>query len=189
MILPEPVRGISVDDVDHLRDLVGRQTRAAVREQRVDVEFALPGDHEQVWHLAQRRMRHADHRAVDHLRMEKGDFLDFGRRDVLPAADDQLLDASGDGEIAVRIGLREIAGVIPALAQRRRRFLRLVVIALHQVGAANDQLALGADRQILQRGRIDDPVARPGTGRPQDPMTRVPVVQFIVTIVEVSVMP
>ncbi len=31
--------------------------------------------------------------------------------------------------------------------------------------------------------------ARPGTGNPQEPITRSPVGQFIVTMVEVSVMP
>ncbi len=31
--------------------------------------------------------------------------------------------------------------------------------------------------------------ASPGTGMPHEPMTRVPVGQFIVTMVEVSVMP
>ncbi len=89
--------------------------------------------------------------------MQNRDFLDLGRRNVLPAPDDQLLDAARDREIAVRVGFREIAGVIPALSQRRRGFRRLVVIAMHQVGTANDQLTFGTDRHILERCRIDDP--------------------------------
>jgi len=32
-------------------------------------------------------------------------------------------------------------------------------------------------------------VARPGSGIPHDPITRVPLIQFIVTMVDVSVMP
>ena len=156
----------------------------------LDVEFVLLGDDKQIWYFAQRRMRHADHRAIDDLRMQNGDFLDFGGRNVLSAADDQLLDAAGDREIAVRIGSGEIAGVIPAFSQRRRGFRRLVVIAMHQIGAANDQFAFGADRQILQRGRVDDPGRKTGHRKTaRSHRTRVPLVQFIVTIVEVSVMP
>jgi hypothetical protein len=45
--------------------------------------------------------------AVHHL-------LDLGRCDVLAAADDQLLEPSGNGDEAVFIALGEVAGVVPA---------------------------------------------------------------------------
>ena len=68
--------------------------------QRGDIECASFGHDEQTRHFAERRVLHADDRAVRHLRMPHDDFLDLGRRDVLSAADDQLLDAAGDRQIA-----------------------------------------------------------------------------------------
>ena len=67
-------------DVDLLRNLVGRQTGAAVSQQRVDIQFTAFGDHKQVRHLAQGGVAYADHRAVDHLPMKNRHFFDFGRR-------------------------------------------------------------------------------------------------------------
>ena len=58
------------NDMGRLGNFVGRQAFAAMREQRVHVELALFGDDKQIWHFAQRRMRHADHRAIDDLRMQ-----------------------------------------------------------------------------------------------------------------------
>ena len=65
---------------------------------------------------------------------------------------------------------------------------RLVVIAGHDVGAAHDQFAFLAgptSRPLRSTMRT----ASPGSGMPHEPMTRPPVGQFIVTMVEVSVMP
>ena len=123
--------------------------RPAMIHQRVHIQLVGFGHDEQTRHFAERGVPHADHRAVGDLRMPEDDFLDLGRRDVLAAADDQFLDASGDRQIAGRVRLREIAGVVPALAQRRRGFGRLVVIALHQVRPAHDQFALVAEAERL----------------------------------------
>ena len=71
-----------------------------------------------------------------------------------------------------------------------RGLLRLVVIAGHHVGAAHDQLAFLARRDVARRSP-DRRCARqdPAPECRRIPCTRAPLGQFIVTMVEVSVMP
>src|SRR5262249_58330121 len=66
--------------------------------------------------------------------------FDLLRRDVLAAADDQVLDAAGDPEIAVGIHARFVAGVQPAfVVDCRLRGGVVVVVRLHHVVAAAAQ--------------------------------------------------
>src|SRR5690349_4625039 len=95
------------------------------------------------------RVWFADHRAVDHLFATENHFLNFGGCNVLTAADNQLLEPSGDREISVGVRFREITRIIPAIAERRLSLGRLVVVAAHQVRPPNDQFALRAGHRIL----------------------------------------
>ena len=133
-------------------------------------------------------VRDADHGAVEHRREGVDDFLDLGWRDVLAAADDQFLEPAGDGQKSVLVALRQIAGVIPAVAQRVACLFRLVVIAGHDVGTAHDQFALLPRRDVVTFS-IDDADCKPRYRYAARTQTRVPVGQFMVTMVEVSVMP
>src|SRR5262245_54819215 len=84
--------------------------------------------------------------------------LDLFRRDVLAAADDQVLDAAGDSEVAVGVDAGFVAGAKPAIrVDRRTRRLRVVVVALHHVISARAKLAALAGRADVPGFRIDDP--------------------------------
>src|SRR5690349_3157449 len=76
-------------------------------------------------------------------------FLDLARIHVVPAADDQRLLAVDDVEVAFLVHPSEIAGAEPAI---RGRYLGggrwLSPIALHDVVAADGDLADVADRQV-----------------------------------------
>ena len=95
--------------------------------------------------------------------------LDLDRMDVLAAADDHVVDATGDPEIAVRVDPAHVAGEVPALAQR----LRVGVGTLPVPGErlvrveARDDLALDA-----RRGDLVGPDAPLGAGD-DDPERRV----------------
>src|SRR6185437_638820 len=67
--------------------------------------------------------------------------LDLARVDVVAAADDQLLLAVHDVEVAVLIDAAHVAGVQPAVDDRLGRRLRPLPVALHHVVAADDDLA------------------------------------------------
>ena len=100
-------------------------------------------------------MRRAHHRAIEH-RLECADgLLDFRRSDVLTAPDHELLEASGNGQESVRVAAGEVACVVPPVAQRRCRFRRLAMVALHHVGTPHDELALLTKFDIRATTGID----------------------------------
>ena len=74
--------------------------------------------------------------------------LDLARVDVVAAADDQVLLAVDDVEVAVLVGAGHVAAVEPAAAHRLRGRLGLLPVALHDVVAADQDLA---DLALLDR--------------------------------------
>ena len=66
--------------------------------------------------------------------------FDFDRRNIFAAADDHVLEAVANLDIAVRMHDRGIAAVKPSAAHRVGRCLRVVVIALHHDVAADADL-------------------------------------------------
>src|SRR5207237_7330405 len=69
-------------------------------------------------------------------------FLDLARIDVLPAADDHVLDPAGDVDVALGVHGRQVAGVYPAGRVHRLGGLAgLVPVAEHHRVAAGAQLA------------------------------------------------
>ena len=61
---------------------------------------------------------HAEHRGLAHGRVLVEDLLDLARVDVVAAADDHVLLAVDDEEVAVLVDGRHVAGVQPAVADR-----------------------------------------------------------------------
>ena len=119
-------------------------------------------------------VRRADHRRLDHGRVRVEHVLDVLGIDVLPAGDDHVLLAVDDEQVAVLVTVADVAGVKPAVADRRRgRLGRAPVLADHrgradqdlaqlpgsQVGAVfADHAHLGVDR--LAAGRCEPALAR-----------------------------
>ena len=116
--------------------------------------------------LAVARVRHRDDRQVLHGRMGGEHALDLLRRDVLAAADDDVLAPVGDGEVAApsRRPMSPVRNQPPAA--NACRVERGVGVADEDLGTAHEDLAVVAGRQIalvlvddahfgawLQRGR------------------------------------
>src|SRR5262249_6083377 len=67
--------------------------------------------------LAPTLVRDSDHGHLGDCGTKRQPACDLDRRDVLAAADDHVVDAAGDEEIAIIVEIAGIAGEIPALAQ------------------------------------------------------------------------
>src|ERR1700722_298870 len=80
--------------------------------------------------------------------MLQQDIFDFRRRDLLSAAIDQILDAPGQGEIAVVIDRANVASAKPTIDEGRGISLRVVAIAAHHVRTAYYDLAGSICRQV-----------------------------------------
>ena len=76
--------------------------------------------------------------------------LDVRRRHVLAGgADDQLLLAVDDRQVAVLVELADVAGAVPAVGvDRRGGLLRLVAVAAHQQRAAHQDLAVVVEPEL-----------------------------------------
>ena len=132
-------------DVDLLRNLVGRQTGAAVSQQRVDIQFTA---------LRRPRTGEAPRPAWRARMPTTAQSITCGCRTATSSISagaifcPPRMISSLIRPVIVRYplasDLREVAGMIPALAQRRCGFGRFVVIAVHEVRAADNQLALAA---------------------------------------------
>ena len=96
--------------------------------------------------------------------------------------------STGNGQKTVLVRFRQITRVIPAIAEGIACLFRLIVIARHDVGAMHDQFALLPRRDVVTF-QIDDANCKSRYRNAAGPMIRVPVGQFMVTMVEVSVMP
>src|SRR3954468_18670893 len=96
--------------------------------------------------------------------MHVENFFDFARDDVVTAGDDEVFLAVNNIDIAIVIHLDDVAGVYPAATiENRGGFLRIIPIALHHLGAIDDQLAFFGMGQLgivaaliwLQRDNFD----------------------------------
>src|SRR5690606_39319411 len=87
--------------------------------------------------------------------------LDLLGIDVLPTADDHVLDPVHDGEIAVFVETADIAGVQPAVDDGLGGFLRPVQIAAHHRRSGDDDLTVLAGRQGRTVGAHDPELLSP----------------------------
>src|SRR6516225_5327415 len=67
--------------------------------------------------LAPALVRDPDHGHLGDCGMQRQAAFNLDRRDILPTADDHVVDAAGDEEIAIAVDIAGIAGKIPAAAQ------------------------------------------------------------------------
>src|SRR3546814_2511854 len=78
--------------------------------------------------------------------MRKQQRLDFLRRDILAAANDDILLAVGDEQIALGIEPADVAGAVPAARQEGARIERGVEITEKKLRPARADLAVGTGR-------------------------------------------
>src|SRR6476469_6712903 len=130
--------------LDVLADLLGRQLLAVVDDdRRADL-------------LAPLVVGDADDRRFADLRVLVEHLLDLARVDVVAAADDQVLLAVDDVEVALLVDAGHVAGVEPTAAHRLLGGVGALPVALHDVVAADHDLtdlALGDIVVVL----VDDP--------------------------------
>src|SRR5262249_26229934 len=67
--------------------------------------------------LAPALVRKPDHGYLQNGGMQRQAAFDLDRRDILPAADDHVVDATGDEEVAVAVAIPGVAAERPAVAQ------------------------------------------------------------------------
>src|SRR5262245_52616476 len=108
--------------------------------------------------LAPAFVRDPDHGHLGDRGMQRQAAFDLDGRDVLAAADDHVVDATGDEEIAISIEIAGIASEIPAAAQRLGVRVRPPPIAFEGFIALKqrDDLALFAGGgDVVRRGRAE----------------------------------
>src|SRR5262245_49867850 len=135
-------RQLSVADRDHRGDLEHSQPFGHVLAHRLGVEvapFPQPDDGSDLF--AERWMGDADHGGVGDVGVLEQRRLHFGGVDVLAAADHHVLQAVDDVHEAVVVDVAEVPGVEPAPGERLRGGVGLVVVAAHDGGTADPDLA------------------------------------------------
>src|SRR5205085_4733249 len=102
---------------------------------RVDVGPRLRDDDRDP-HFAEVRVRHAHDRALRDAGHVVDVALDLRRVDVVAAADDQVLAAADDGDVAALVHLADVAGAEPAVVgELLPGLLRHAPVALEHIGA------------------------------------------------------
>src|SRR5580698_3537526 len=83
--------------------------------------------------------------------------FDASRRDPLPGAglEDFVLPV-GNTQKSRFVDVTDVAGVQPAVDDRRRRRLRIAIVALHDVASANEDLAIVGDSNVHAADRTSD---------------------------------
>ena len=144
-----------------------------------DIAGLVPGSTiERDLHALFAVLRHADRRGILDAGHGVDDALDVFRKDVEPfGRDDHFFLAAADEEPARRVELADVAGVEPAVFERRARRFGCAVIAGRHVLAAHENLAVGrdldvdaadrfADRSLARRERMVQRHDRRGLGEP-----------------------
>src|SRR4051794_3046841 len=91
----------------------------------------------------------ADDRSLCDRRMLVEHLLDLARIHVVATADDEVLLAVDDRVVAVRVPCCDVTGAEPAIGDRLGRRVGAVPVALHDVLAADSDLAWVADGYLV----------------------------------------
>ena len=100
---------------------------------------------------------HADDRRLEHGRVFVERFLEDPRIDVVAAAEDDVLDAVDQEQVAVLVQVADVPGAQGAVAEDGLGVGRAAPIAGHHLGAADaDLAALALPQQPVRVGRVAD---------------------------------
>ena len=121
-------------------------------------------------------VRDADGAGLEDLRMAEEDLVDLLGVDVVAAGDDHVLLAVHEGQMPVLVQEADVPRVEPAVAEGVFRLLGLLVVARHELGPLDADLARLARRQLLRSGfQIDDLQIRIGQRHADGPRLRLPL--------------
>ena len=136
--------------MDHVRHLERREPVQAVRGQRVSVGVGVER-HRGAHQLAVLLVGHTEARGIDDCRVRAQHVLDLGRRDVLSTAEDHLLQAADEGEVAVPVYRAQIAGAEPAIDEPLGVGFRVAEVAGCEPRPSDQHLTCVAQRQLGAR--------------------------------------
>ena len=120
--------------------VAGQALGKIVVQRRFIQRTTLPRDDESGRHLAGFRVGRADDAAVGDVGMFEQRRLELGRRDAERTALDHLLLAIDEVGVAVLIDVADVAAVEPAVAQGLCGLVGALVVAVHELGSAQDEL-------------------------------------------------
>ncbi|BAT09353.1 Os09g0555850, partial [Oryza sativa Japonica Group] len=146
--LPRGVLGELVDEHHLPRHHVVRHPVPAEGHHLLLAHLAGAGElplqrHERARRLAPVRVRHGHHRRLPHRRVLVQRRLHLHAADVLAAGDDHVLGPVLDLHVPVRVDDAHVAGEEPPVPERVRRGARVLEVSLHDVAAAEHDLAHG----------------------------------------------
>src|SRR5262245_1854965 len=125
------------NEADRPRLLVaGKPRPAMLRQLTLGDPHAGLGHHERGHRLAPFGVGQADYRDLGHGGMEHDDILDLLRDDGAAAGSDHLLEPADDVEVVAVVELADVAGMQPAVAERRIGGRLVAPVARHYVAAA-----------------------------------------------------
>jgi hypothetical protein len=125
--------------------------------------------HERLGQLARLDVGDADDGDVGHARVGHEERLELGRRDLEALELDELLHPVDDREVAVLVEAADVPGVQPTvLVDGVGGRLRVAQVALHHLGATDEELALPALGDVAAL-RVDDAALGGGTVMPTVP--------------------
>ena len=152
------------DDLDVARHLEPGELLPRERVHGSEVGRAAVGRYDERLHVFLGQVgRHADHRGLDDVGMAFEHLLDLGGRQVLAAPADHFLHAAEEREGLVGVDPHEVAGLEPAVHDHRRRLFGHLVVAAHDGGVAQLELATFArphDPTVIDRAGVVDVAER-----------------------------
>ena len=156
-----------IDEHVFARHLEARELRQQMRLERARVaRRARPPHHIGDRHLLPFRIGAADHGAFGDVRMRDQHALDLGRIDVLAAGNDHVLLAVVDEEMPVGVARADVAGMIPAVAQRLGGRRRVAPVFEEHVRPAHHDFARDAGRDlvavVVDHARLADEAGQAG---------------------------
>ena len=102
-----------------------------------------------------------------HLGVTEDEIFHFFRRDIFPAAPDDILDPADEKDHPFLIEESQVAGVQPPLRiYGFGRFFGLLVVSLHKVPSADADFSLLVSGEDGSGRRVDDLHLHPGQGFP-----------------------
>ena len=144
-ILPVPVLGSAVSPNWKRRGILNLAMRCWRNSQRAGWSSVWPGltTTKAAGHFAPLRVGRRDHGAFQHGGVGGDGALHFDGGNVFAAGDDDVLLAVHDVDVVLFVPHGHVAGVQPAVGHDGGGGLRLLVVAVHDVVAAHDDLAEG----------------------------------------------
>src|SRR5262249_52189151 len=138
-------------ELDLLRHLVASHPRVAIVDDLLlGGRLAVPQHYVYLDRLAPAWVGHADGDDFAHFGMLEQRLLDIARIHVHAAADDHVLLAVDDAEVAVSVLAGDVARIQPAIAQDLRGLIRPIPVALHHLRPAHRQFTHLAWRQLAR---------------------------------------